>query len=236
MTRDEAIKIIEPFIPSLQRNYLRWGEETDKSKDRSWLYRDEWYGRPSAAWNDPDRERSMPEVIPENFLESLAVEIDGKKYVVKRSYPERNYRRVYLQITDFAYYGNTHKYGKLQIDGVCWSYEDGGGHISQRKLDDTEPRVRNIWDVNLFRIVGEGEMSASECPIGESTARFVSLEELVATAAYVTLLRIGGPFVLDNASSYATVRRKEDILVTADADGNVMWGEKIKRILKINEM
>ena len=235
MTREEALKVLEPFIPSLQREYNRWGEKTDKVKDRSWLYRDEYFERPHAEWNDPRKREYMPEQILEHFLEGLETEVDGEKFIVRKSYPERNYRRVYLEITDFAAYGNTHKYGKLCIDGVHWGSPDSPyATHSWNKLTDVEPRVRNIWDVDLFRIVGEGEMSASECPVGEATARFVYLDELVATAAYVTLLRIEGPLILDNASSYATVRSEKDILVTVDANGNVEWGEKLKRILNFN--
>ena len=44
MNRTEAIKTLEPFIPSLTRQYNRWGaENVNKSKDRTWLYRDEYY-------------------------------------------------------------------------------------------------------------------------------------------------------------------------------------------------
>lgn len=235
MTREEALKKLEPFIPSLKRDYCRWGEKkVDKTKDRSWLYRDESYRKPSAKWNDPDKERYMPEVIPQDFLEGLTVEVEGSKYEVERGSEYGNYRRIYLQVTDFACYGNTHKYGKLEISGLHWRKIGESGWHSWNKLSDEEPRVTGIWDVDLFRIVGEGEMSESECPAGEATGRFVYLDELIATAAYVTLLRIEGPFTLDNAGSYASVRKAEDILVTVDENGNVVWGEKIKRILKLN--
>ena len=237
MTREEAIHKLTPFIPSLEREYSRWGELRDKNEDRSWLYRDESYRRPSAKWNDPDKERYLPEMIPENFLEGTVADIDGEKFCVKRSYPstERDYRRVYLEITDFAMYGNTHKYGKLQIDGLRWSRIGNNTATSWNKLDDVEPRVQSIWDVDLFRIVAEGEMSAEECPVGEATARFTYVDELVATAAYVTLIRIQGPCVLDNASSYATVRTDKDILLSVDKNDEVTFGKKLLRILKLEE-
>ena len=236
MNREEAMKQLEPFIPSLTREYLRWGEKkVDKSKDRSWLYRDEDFRKPHAEWNDPDRERYLPEVIPEHFLEGTVAEVEGEKYVAKPNDYGRNYRRVYLQVTDFAYYGNTHKYGQLQINGLRWCKEGGNSSHSWGKLSDIEPRVKGIWDVDLFRIVGEGEMAGSECPVGDSTARFVYLDELFATAAYVTLLRIQGPVVLDNASAYSVMRTKDDILLAAGADGSVEWGNKLKRVLKFDE-
>ena len=233
MTREEALKKLEPFIPSLKREYIRWGKTVDKNIDKSWLYRDESYRKSHATWNDPDREKYLPEVISEHFLEGLTIEVEGESYVAERS-REYDYRRVYLEVTDFACYGNTHKYGKLEIDGLHWRKvgEKSGWH-SWGRLSDEEPRVTGIWDIDLFRIVGEGEMAGSECPPFEATARFVYLDELVATAAYVTLKRIEGPFILDNASSYATVREAKDILVTVGADGNVEWGEKIKRILNL---
>ena len=234
MTREEAIEKLVPFIPSLKLEYNRWGELRDKNEDRSWLYRDETYRRPSAKWNDPDRERYLPEVIPENFLEGTVADINGEKFCAKRSYPsiERDYRRVYLEITDFAMYGNTHKYGKLLIDGLRWSIIGSNLSTSWNKLNDVEPRVQNIWEVNLFRIVAEGEMSATECPVGEATARFTYIDELIATAAYVTLIRIQGPCVLDNASSYATVRTDNDILLNVDKNDQVTFGKKLLRILE----
>lgn len=237
MTREEVIKKLAPFIPSLNREYIMWGKLRDKNEDRSWLYRDEPYRRPSAKWNDADRERYLPEMIPEYFLEGTVADINGEKFCVKRSYPsiERDYRRVYLEITDFAMYGNTHKYGKLQIDGLRWSRIGNNSTTSWNKLDDVEPRVRGIWDVDLFRIVAEGEMSAEECPVGEATARFTYIDELVATAAYVTLIRIQGPCILDNASSYATMRTDNDILLSIDKNDEVTFGKKMIRILKLEE-
>lgn len=237
MTREEAIKKLAPFIPSLNREYIMWGKLRDKNEDRSWLYRDEAYRKPNAEWNDPDKERYLPEVIPENFLEGTVADINGEKFCVKRSYPsaERDYRRVYLQITDFAMYGNTHKYGTLKIDGLMWSKIGTASATSWYKLDDMEPRVKGIWDVDLFRIVAEGEMSAEECPVGEATARFTYIDERVATAAYVTLIRIQGPCILDNASSYATMRTDNDILLSIDKNDEVTFGKKMIRILRLEE-
>ena len=235
MTREEAIKKLAPFIPSLNRGYIGWGGLRDKNEDRSWLYRDELYRRPSAKWNDPDRERYLPEVIPENFLEGTVAEINGEQFCVKRSYLscERDYRRVYLAITDFAMYGNTHKYGKLKIAGLEWSRIGSNSTTLWNKLDDVEPRVQGIWDVDLFRIVAEGEMRAEECPVGEATARFAYIDELVATAAYVTLIRIQGPCVLDNASSIATVRTEKDILLRVAENDEVTFGPKLKKVLQM---
>ena len=233
MTREEAIKKLEPFIPSLSRQYNRWEDENiDKTADKSWLWRDEHFVRPSSKWDDPHKHEYMPERIPEHFLEGLETEIDGEKYVVRKSHFEQDCRRVHLDVTDFADYGNTHKYGVLHINGVHWSSSDGATHW-WNKLTDVEPRVKGKWDVDLFRIVGEGEMSGSECPVGDSTARFVYLDELIATAAYVTLLRVEGPIVLDNTGTYASVIKKDDILLTVNRDGNVEWGNKLKNILKI---
>lgn len=237
MTREEAIKQLAPFIPSLNREYIRWDEPRDKNEDRSWLYRDEPYRKPNAKWDDPDKERYLPEVIPENFLEGTLAEIDGKEYRAKRSFASstRGYRRVYLEITDFAMYGNTHKYGKLQIDGLIWAESGTKSSTFYYKLEDVEPRVQGIWDVDLFRIVAEGEMSAEECPVGEATARFTYIDELVATAAYVTLIRIQGPCILDNASSYATMRTDNDILLSIDKNDEVSFGKKMIRILRLEE-
>lgn len=237
MTREEAIEKLTPFIPSLNREYIRWGELRDKNEDRSWLYRDELYRKPSAKWNSPDRDCYLPEMIPENFLEGAVSDINGEKFCIERSWPsiERDYRRVYLEIMDFAMYGNTHKYGKLRVDGLRWSIIGSNSTISCNKLDDVEPRVRGIWNVELFRIVAEGEMSAAECPVGEATARFTYIDELVATAAYVTLIRIQGPCILDNASSYATARTDDDILLSVDKNDEVAFGKKLLRILKLKE-
>lgn len=233
MKRKQALEILSPFIPSLSREYNRWGELTDKAKDRTWLYRDEFFRKPDAKYNDPDRERFLPEVIPAHFLEGMTATLDGVIYKVAPAYPERDYRRVYLEVMDFEYYGNTHKYGKLCIDGVSWRAQEGNGTIIARQLHNIEPRVSSIWDVDLCRIVADGEMDASECPAGESTARFVFLDELIATAAYVTILRVQGPCILDNGSSYAAVRKADDLLLKIDEKDEVTICPKLKRILRL---
>lgn len=231
MTREEAIKVLEPFIPSLNREYKRWGEKLiDKTQDKSWLYRDEYFERPSAKYGDPNRSEYLPEKIPADFLVGIEAEDNGEKYV---SCNGEGSRRAHLEITDFAYYGNTHKYGKLQINGLYWVSKETGYTLLSSKLSDIDPRIQSIWDVDLFRIVEDGEMSMSECEPGAATGRFVYLDELIATAAYVTLIRVMGPVEMDNASSYATVRKDEDMLLTVDKNDNVVFGDKLISVLKL---
>ena len=140
---------------------------------------------------------------------------------------------VYLQVLDFGYYGNTHKYGQLKIAGLYWYDDERFVKVYACELNDIEPRVQSIWDVDLLRIVAEGEMGGGECPPGEATERFVYLDELFATSAYVTLLRIQGPCVLDNASSFATVRTEKDILLRVAENDEVTFGPKLKKVLQM---
>lgn len=234
MTRQEALNILAPYIPSMTREYFRWGKKTDKEKDRSWLYRDDYYAKPDAPYGDPDRVKTFPEKIPVDFLEGLEAEFEGKTYVAKRDEWEKDYRRVYLEIVDFGYWGNKHKYGKLQITGLHWS--SGKGGMSCRQLSNVDPRVTGIWDVDICRIVAEGELDPSECPPGESSQRFDTIEELIATAAYVALLRVEGPIKMDNASSYASAERKDDMILTVDKNDNVTFEKKLLETLNdLNE-
>jgi len=158
MTRGDAIEQLKPFIPSLNRAYRRWGELQNKAEDRSWLYRDESFRRPGATYDNPNKEEYLPEVIPEHFLEDTVVELKGHKYKVVRENPLWTYRRVYLQVLDFGYYGNTHKYGQLKIAGLYWYDDERFVKVYACELNDIEPRVQSIWDVDLLRIVAEGEM------------------------------------------------------------------------------
>lgn len=235
MTREEAIKILEPFIPSLNREYKRWGEKLmDKSQDKSWLYRDEYFERPSVKWGDPKRSEYLPDEIPADFLVGIEVEDEnGTKYVSCNNFHGEESRRVYLDITDFAYYGNTHKYGKLCINGLSWLNKENGYHIVSNRFSDVEPRVKSIWNVDLFRIVDDGEMSMSDCKPGEASGRFTYLDELIATAAYVTIIRVMGPVEMDNAGSYATSCKDEDMILTIDKNDNVEFGEKLISVLKL---
>ena len=195
MTRQEAMDELRKCIPSFNRKYLHWGKVKDKEQDKSWLYKDDFYSQ-------PDGERKnffLPESIPVDFLVGLEADIDGTHYVARRHENRRDYRKVDLSVTDYACYGNTHKYGTLSIDGVNW--KDGDCTTSSRKLSNIDPRVVGIWKVDICKILSNEDLGEKNCDwdgyeANEATCRFSNIDELYCTAAYVALLRIEGKFDL----------------------------------------
>ena len=235
MKRKTALKKLQACIPSFNFEYKRWGEKVvDKDKDHSWLYRDECYRRPDADWKEEPP--TLPEVIPPDFLIGEEAVIGDEKYVVRRD-PDDTIRKVCLEVTDFAAYGNTHKYGKLKIRGVHWGRVNDDGlysWTSSRQLGNVDPRVTGLWDVDLYWIIrdssyfGEGEIGYE---VNEATARFVSRDELYITAAYVAILRVGGPMLLHDGYSAAAFPEKY-WLVKIDENDNVTLSPRLRKMMK----
>ena len=211
MKRQELMKKLETEIPSFNREYKRWGEKVvDKNKDKSWVYIDEPYYVPGSY-----ESYSLPEKIPVDYLVGLTGEVDGTTYTSKSA---KDIRKVALSIVDFGLYGNTHKYGTLNISGCSWT--SGTCVIMSNELSKIDPRVRGVWNVDLRRIVPEGEMDVSECKPFDATQRFCDVGELIATAVYVCLLRIEGPFDLIIGEYYES-QNENNTLISVDSEDNV---------------
>lgn len=235
MKRKTALKKLQACIPSFNVEYKRWGEEVvDKEKDKSWLYRDQTYFRPDHDWKD--EAPTLPEIITPDFLVGTEVEVNDEKYVVKRDAGDKGIRKVCLEVSDYAAYGNTHKYGKLKIKGVHWSKVDSGPYswTSSRELGNADPRVTSIWDVDLYWIIrdssyfGEGERGYE---VNEATARFIYNDELYITAAYVSLLRVAGPMLLHDGY-FAAAYPEKYWLVKVDENDNVTFSPKLRKMIK----
>ncbi len=217
MKRYTLIKRLERSLPSFSLPYFRWTEEVDKTEDRSWLYSDR---------NNP----TLAEHIPEDYLVGIrATTSDGAHYTSRRKVEREKWRMVKLEIVDFGYYGNTHKYGKLVIDGVEWYSDELGGCRIYSELREIEPLVSYAWNVNLCKIIRpeDGFFEQYGYESGRSTERFTDLSELYATAAYVALFRVSGPFSLYEGS-FCTAPRKKDLVLSVDNQDNVSIGKEFK--------
>ncbi len=221
MTREEAMNELKKCIPSFNRKYIHWGKLVDKETDKSWLYKDEIYSQ-------PDGERKtflMPEVIPVDFLNGIKANFDDCEYVSVSQNP----RKVDLSVTDYACYGNTHKYGTLSISGAVWQHEEFGKKwsTSSRRLSNIDPRVTGIWKVDLCKILSNEDLGEKGCDwegyeANEATCRFSDIDELYCTAAYVALLRIEGDFLLTIDSYVASDPKPFQQLMKIE-DGNVTF-------------
>lgn len=217
MKRKTLLAKLEKNLPSFSLHYIKWGKEVDKAEDRSWLFSDE---------NNP----TLAERIPEDYLVGIqAMTSNGVHYTSRRREDRENERMVKLEIMDFGYYGNTHKYGELYIDGVEWKAEETGTIRFCSELREINPLVSYAWNVKLCKIIRpqDGFFEQDGYESGSSTQRFTDLSELYATAAYVALYRVLGPFSLYEGS-FCTVPKKKDLILSVDDQDNVSIGRELK--------
>jgi hypothetical protein len=225
------MNILTGCIPSFKLPYLHRGSVVDKEVDRSWLYRDEIYSQPRGE----RKSFPMPEKISSDFLVGIEADLGGKKYVSKRSHSDEP-RKVVLQVTDFGYFGNTHKYGVLKVSGVYWS--EGKYATMSNDLSMIDPRVTGIWSIDLCKIITNEDLGEKAQWDGyephEGTCRFSNISELYCTAAYVSLLRIEGDFAL-TIGTYAQVPDDDDYLVKVENDVATVFPNLQKSIDKMLE-
>lgn len=214
MKRKTLLCRLEKNLPSFSLEFIRWGEKMDKSKDLSWLFED-------------DYDCNLPVQIPRDFLVGAKATVDGDLYVLEN---KRECGRVLsLDITDFGYFGNTHKYGELFIDGVKWICKEKETIRMCRALDEVEPRAAYTWKVNICKIIRpeDGFFEADGYESGERTKRFTQLSELYGMAAYVALFRVLGPFELYEGS-HCCVHKKKDLILSVDENDNITIGRENK--------
>lgn len=218
MKRRTILRRLEVNLPSFSVPFIKWGREIDKATDTSWLYAS-------------DRNPGLPDRIPADFLEGRELDIKGKHYVsraIERHRKEEG-RMIKLEVIDFAFYGNRHKYGSLYIDGLEWYNADSGCTASGTAFHEADPLVDYYWKVELYKIIRkeDGFFEEPGYETGQRTQRFTTMGELYATAAYVSLFRVLGPFSLYEGS-YCTVPRKKDLILSVDAEDNVTIGSAIR--------
>lgn len=221
MTRQGVLERLKELIPSFHREFI----DKEFYGETGWLYIDH-YGL------------NLPEVIPEHYLEGIKLKRnDGKEGVTMRyeTFPTLlEWKRQKGKFTDrkvvFSYMnypGNPHRYGTLEIDGVEFitktdtGYSSGG--IFFKDFVKEYPEIVNahsIWEVELARIVTQEDISDKSVDwdmyeVGSRTTRFTSMRELRQTALYVALLRVQGPFYME--------------------DDHVIGNDKKKLIIHVNE-
>lgn len=239
MTRQEALEKLQALIPSFRRDYIHWEKLVDKETDRSWLYRDE------LKWDKKNNLIDYPEVIPADYMVGIKGTLkdnmtgEDVAYETVPHYAGDKRRKIALDIVDFAYYGNTHKYGTLKVSGVEWRNLTNGKTTMCSYLEDIEPRARFCWDVDLFKIIDDNDLSQKKddwdsYDPNEATQRFESLAELYCTAAYVALLRYQGPIYLYEGS-WCCVPEEIDYLLTVDENDNVEFCDELKWAIGVME-
>lgn len=231
MKRNQALNKLKACIPSFGRGYMRWGEEIDKETDKSWLYLDETYTQYKG-----NGKFFLPEVIEPNFLIGVKTEIDGVTFESRnRDITNGLPRTICLEVTDFAYFGNRHKYGQLKTSSPDWVNLSNSYMTRTNDLHEIDPRIGTIWKTNLRRILSPEDLGEKGCDWEgfsphEATERFSDLDELYCTAAYVTILRFTGNYTL-HVGSYAAMPDEDDFLVKC-IDGNITFCEKLKKAIR----
>ena len=240
MKRSELMEKLKRVITSFKYEYKPYGDEVvDKDADKSWLFQDDW-----------SLQDKLPEHIPANYLVGEQYDVDGETYVVtsnenmewlskEKSFCKRipDGREIALEVTDFGQFGNYHKYGKLVASGVAVKQVGELGNAYTSRLREKNPLLRHCWEIELRKIFTDKDKSKGDWEgyeEGMSVGRFSEYVDLYATAAYVSLLRFEGAFLLFEGS-YCIVPEKEDVLLVVDGDEVVEIGDKLQSILKIVE-
>ena len=230
MTRQEAMNRLRSLIPSFERDYIPFGEPADKSEDMEWLYRDDY------IWDKDNHRITLPELIPADYMVGIEVNIDRGEYVsIPRSNTEKG-RKVALSVMDFGMLGNTHKYGTLSIPGVQWKSKTDGHYILSSQIDKMVPQAKTHYEVKLYKIIAPDDLSQKVddwdgYDPGCATQRFENLAELYCTAAYVSLLRVGGPYYLYVGESYV-IPDETDYLLVVDENDNVEFCRELNWAIK----
>jgi hypothetical protein len=100
------------------------------------------------------------------------------------------------------------------------------------------PQAKSHYEVKLYKIIAPDDLSQKVddwdgYDPGCATQRFENLAELYCTAAYVSLLRVGGPYYLYVGESYV-VPDETDYLLVVDENDNVEFCRELN--WAINEM
>ena len=231
MKRPEALQYLRQFIPSFEREYA----DSDILGPMGWIAIDQ---------------NRIPDVIPADFLKGISVERNGRVFtVMTRDDFKRTFERTDLPagrhctIQYFNYCGNPHLYGTLRIAGFELVHVD---KEEDRVLtlgsygNEKEPELKGmdfIYKTEVGRILPREEVDArpgdwSGYDAGCRTSRFLDVKELLATAAYVALMRVEGPLFLTVGDSYY---QEKDLLMRVSADDNVEFTGLFRKYLLQNE-
>ena len=222
MNRQEAMELMKVFMPSWSREF----------NDRRWLG--------ELGWLYSDGINKLPDTIPIDYLVGRAI-IDsrGRQLTVvdENHYAYRDKevpkgRTVNVDWMQFP--GHPHMYAKLKVRGTAWRGDEDGRtfttNVFDKEIPKEQPELKNVrhnHEIELFRILPQEDID--EAPYdwesyeaGCRTNRFLKFSELYATAIYVALLRVEGPFYLvDGDSVYAY--NKKNLIITVSSRGTVRF-------------
>lgn len=232
MERDPFLSLLKEFIPSLRRKWSGYGGTCDEKDKYGFLYKDDpiYYRKPDGKLVC----KSLPFFIPDDFLTGKTIVNKNDPLDQLISVPPRKKDGkivVGMTVTSFAGYGiYEHTYGALNIPAPKWAKIDRPTVIVAGSLreycdsQDFDPRVGGIWKTELCRIITEEDINSRAnwdgWKTGDANPRFVSISEMFLTACWVSLVRIGNPFVLRGTESYYYNSDKD--LLSVDKEGKVL--------------
>ena len=227
MTREEALAIIGKRMPSFGRTF----NDSDIFGELGWLYRTR-------------NGRGLPDVIPQDHLVGRTFEYRGA--TIRLDHPRntpygKSARQAFgtpcgraAGVEYQQYPGHPHMYPTLEIEGVTGMTVPPSGQPEEFRgiylLHD--PEVQTHWSIDLMRIVPQEDIARAPYEweyysAGDRTNRFLDYGEILATAAYVCLLRIEGPFFLKEGNGLEYT--PDDLLMTVGPDDTVTITDKFRK-------
>lgn len=232
MKRDTLLTLLKEFIPSFHREWSGFGGTCDENDKYGFLYKDEYiyYRKPDGTTVS----KSLPFFIPDGFLTEKTVV--NKNDILDRliSVPPRKKDGkivIGMTITSFAGYGlYEHTYGTLNIPAPRWAKIVNPTTIVSGSLRDYsdsrdfDPRIGSPWKTELCRIITKEDINSRAnwdgWDAGDANQRFVSISEMFLTACWVSLARVGSPFILRGTESYVCDSNKD--LLSVNEKGEVL--------------
>lgn len=227
MTRTEAKEFFKKHIPSFGREF----NDAEFFGERGWM-------------RQPDRGAPV-DIIPEHFLETESVTRNGIVYTVESAESLSPFGNEKIpagraaRVTYGSYAGNPHLYGQLEIAGaiLVGTDKERGRHSTYPMKSETDENpmlefARWTWEYELMRILPQEEIDRNphmwDCyDAGCRTNRFNDLSELIATAAFLALDMIEGPFFFNGNKGY--MYDTQYILFTVDAHGEVEFTKNLRK-------
>lgn len=230
MTRQEAKEFFKKHIPSFGREFM----DAEFFGERGWMCR-------------PEQE-APAEKIPEHFLEGESVKRGDTVYTVESADSQSRYENEKIpagraaRVTYGSYAGNPHLYGQLEISGaqLVGTDKKRGRHSTYPLKSETDENpmlkfARWTWEYELMRILPQEEIDRNPhmwdyYDAGCRTNRFNELSELIATAAFLALDMIEGPFFFNGNKGY--MYDTKYILFTVDGQGEVKFTNFLYLVFK----
>lgn len=229
LTRKEALDLLRKHIPSFGRKF----NDEDIFGKTGWLYR--------------DYSTKLPESIPADFCVGKTAEYRGETIRIINGSDSKTckYERKLLgfppgrmvSIDWQQYPGHPHLYPKMEIQGIAGITKDSDGKEKEFQclymLDNSQ--FAGHWDIEPLRIVPQEDIDKAPYEwegyeAGDRTNRFLDHNEIILTAAYISLLRIEGPFFLKEGEYYAQYNKK-DLLLSVDSNDEITITDKMQKKL-----